>query len=89
MEQRGELCWNCGWRERHRRTLRVPLHIDHIDGNALNSRPENLQLLCPNCHSLTDTFGSLNRGNGRMARIRREIAQSVAEVVPRGSIGPC
>ena len=39
--------------------------VDHIDGNAENNNPENLQLICPNCHSQTDTFAGRNRGNGR------------------------
>lgn len=39
----------------------VPLQIHHIDGNALNNKASNLQLLCPNCHSLTENFGSRNR----------------------------
>ncbi|MGW5214683.1 HNH endonuclease signature motif containing protein [Streptomyces sp. NPDC004051] len=38
----------------------LPLEVDHIDGNWRNNRIENLQLLCPNCHSTTDTY----RGRG-------------------------
>ena len=34
------------------------LQLDHIDGNSDNNMPDNLQLLCPNCHSQTETFGS-------------------------------
>ena len=61
----GEKCSLCGWAKRHPLTLRIPLTIDHIDGNVSNNRPENLRLLCPNCHSLTDTYGALNRGKGK------------------------
>ena len=38
-------------------TNKVPLQVNQIDGNALNHRPENLELICPNCHSLTETYG--------------------------------
>lgn len=64
-ETRGEQCSNCGWAKKHPLTRRIPLTIDHIDGDVSNCRPENLRFLCPNCHSLTDTFGSLNRGRGK------------------------
>jgi len=60
-----ERCSQCGWAERHLLTGRVPLTIDHIDGDVANCRPENLRFLCHNCHSLTPTFGSLNRGKGK------------------------
>lgn len=43
----------------------ITLQVDHIDGNALNDDKDNLRLLCPNCHSQTDTFCGKNRGKGR------------------------
>ena len=32
------------------------LQLHHKNGNPLDDRLENLQILCPNCHSQTDTF---------------------------------
>ena len=46
----------------------LSLQLDHIDGDAGNNFPNNLRLLCPNCHSQTDTFVAKNKGNGRNAR---------------------
>jgi len=61
----GERCTRCGWSEKNPVTNRVPLELEHIDGNWRNNKPDNLTVLCPNCHSLTATFKALNRGNGR------------------------
>jgi HNH endonuclease len=55
----------CGWAERNPVTEKIPLHIDHIDGDWRNNRPDNLRLLCPNHHALTSSYGALNRGKGR------------------------
>ena len=34
----------------------IPLELHHIDGNHENNSKDNLQLLCPNCHALTDNY---------------------------------
>jgi len=38
---------------------------DHIDGNPKNNELKNLRLVCPNCHSQTDTFCVINGGKSR------------------------
>ena len=48
--------------------LPITLQVDHIDGDAGNNLPNNLQLLCPNCHSQTENYGGKNKGNGRKAK---------------------
>tara|TARA_R110000824_G_C14767987_1_gene630549 strand:+ start:30 stop:539 length:510 start_codon:yes stop_codon:yes gene_type:complete len=56
-ERTNNKCEKCGWNEWNKFTNKVPLQINHIDGDALNHHPENLELICPNCHSLTETYG--------------------------------
>ena len=58
-------CAICGWNTVNNFTGKIPLEVEHIDGNYKNNRPENLTLLCPNCHSLTATYRGANKGNGR------------------------
>jgi len=48
-------CAGCGITTEYNNKLMI-LQIDHIDGNPNNHHLDNLQLLCPNCHSQTDTF---------------------------------
>lgn len=71
-EKYNNKCSKCGWSETNETTGKIPLEIEHIDGNWKNNEPHNLLLLCPNCHSLTSTYGVLNKGNGR--RTRRGVA---------------
>jgi len=71
-EQCGNRCPECGWSEINPSTGRVPLQIDHINGRWDDNRPENVRMLCPNCHSLTPNYGALNKGNGRTGRYEKD-----------------
>jgi hypothetical protein len=74
----GERCLRCGWARRHPLTGKVPVEVEHIDGDWQNNRLTNLTLLCPNCHALTPTFRGLNRGRGREYRLNgHELAPSL------------
>ena len=55
-------CESCGLTEW--KGEEIPLELHHIDGNHFNNDLDNLQLLCPNCHSFTDNFrGKRNKKN--------------------------
>ncbi|MCZ4498054.1 MAG: endonuclease [Marmoricola sp.] len=43
----------------------IALHVDHIDGNYVDCRQENLRFLCPNCHSQTPTHAGRSRGSAQ------------------------
>jgi len=66
--QHSNKCSKCGWCIPNLYTKKVGLQIHHKNGNVHDRAKENLELLCPNCHSLTGTFGSLNMGRGRDSR---------------------
>jgi 5-methylcytosine-specific restriction endonuclease McrA len=53
-------CERCGLNQWNGRPVSLELH--HVDGDGIDNRLENLQILCPNCHSQTDTWGGRNRG---------------------------
>lgn len=61
-------CSLCPWNTVNSYTGKVPLEIDHIDGDWKNNHPSNLRVLCPNCHSLTQTYKAGNMGKGRTHR---------------------
>lgn len=55
---RGSKCECCGlenWLDKP-----IILEVHHIDGDHLNNQIENLKLLCPNCHSLTENWRGKN-----------------------------
>ncbi|MCK9532588.1 MAG: hypothetical protein M0R77_18920 [Gammaproteobacteria bacterium] len=61
IETRGEECEGCKVGPIYN-DLPLVLQLDHIDGNSDNNLPNNLRLLCPNCHSQTDTYAAKGQG---------------------------
>lgn len=57
-------CELCGWCERSV-DGRIPVELDHINGDKTDNRLENLRILCPNCHSLQLT----HRGRNKTVRL--------------------
>jgi 5-methylcytosine-specific restriction endonuclease McrA len=55
-----ESCECCSLSEWLNKPIKLELH--HIDGNKKNNFLDNLMLLCPNCHSFTDTYRGKNIG---------------------------
>ena len=52
----------------------LTLQLEHLDGNSWNNKESNLSLLCPNCHTQTEYYGSKNKGRGR-GSLLKEVAQ--------------
>ena len=57
-------CEKCGWAKRSV-DGRLPLELDHINGDRKDNRISNLRILCPNCHSLESTHRGLNRNRNK------------------------
>ena len=67
-------CESCGLTEW--KGEEIPLELHHIDGNHFNNDLDNLQLLCPNCHSLTDSYcGRKNKTEHKCKECGKEISR--------------
>jgi len=64
--EHGHKCWSCCITEWNKKP--IVFELEHIDGNSENNELSNLSILCPNCHSQTDTYKNRNKGNGRHNR---------------------
>jgi hypothetical protein len=63
-------CEFCGW-EQKSLDGRIPVELDHINGDRNDNRLVNLRILCPNCHSLQPT----HRGKNKKVRLYRDTVQ--------------
>jgi 5-methylcytosine-specific restriction endonuclease McrA len=66
LRTRGHKCESCSldsWQDNP-----IPLEIHHMNGNAKDNQLNNLQLICPNCHALTDSYKGKNKGKGTRKR---------------------
>jgi len=63
---RGNKCEICYVKDWNKQPL--SLHVDHIDGNSDDNTPNNIRLLCPNCHSQTETFSGRNKKNTKRSQ---------------------
>ena len=61
LEKNEYKCEKCGFSGVNPYTNQTILQIHHIDGDSTNAKEENLQVLCPNCHAMTDNYGSRNK----------------------------
>ena len=77
LEKYNNSCQECGWNKVNEHTGNVPLQIHHIDGDCTNNSESNLQLLCPNCHALTENFGSRNKNSKRVFRRQKLFSQEI------------
>jgi hypothetical protein len=71
-EQRCEGCGLTDWLG-----LPISLELHHVNGDGQDNRLTNLRLLCPNCHSQTDTWGGRNKGRaGKCGISQRDPART-------------
>ena len=70
-ENKCEVCGNTEWMGEP-----IPLDLHHINGDHFDNRLENLIILCPNCHRLTDNHGNKNSS---IDLIFKQIAEQTAE----------
>ena len=85
-EQQGK-CAHCSLSEW--RGVKITLEIDHINGDNKDDRRENLEAVCPNCHSITPTFRSKNKRNVKKVTDEEAINALKTEISIRQALIKC
>jgi Zn-dependent M32 family carboxypeptidase len=79
-EEQNNSCACCGLREWLGQS--ITLELEHKDGNRFNHDRENLEALCPNCHSQTKTWRG--RNNNKQNGVLASNVEQVVELYRRG-----
>ena len=66
-------CEICNFEGYNSKTGNTILQIHHIDGDCTNNNKNNLQVLCPNCHTMTDNYMALNKGKSKRTKRKLNI----------------
>lgn len=74
-EAKCELCGKSEWMG-----VPIPLELHHINGNHYDNRLENLLILCPNCHALTDSHCNTEQLD-IIIRNQKELAPKMQEAL--------
>lgn len=72
---RGHQCEICKLKEWQNQP--IPLQIHHKDGDNTNNELQNLQLLCPNCHALTDNWTGKNINKNKKEVTKEELIEAI------------
>lgn len=57
----------------------IKCQLDHIDGDSTNHKLENLRMLCPNCHTQTETFSNKKKSKRSISYTKEEFIKAVSE----------
>lgn len=55
----------------------IVLELEHKDGNNKNNNRDNLEMICPNCHSLTETWRGRNKRERRHRVPDKQLLESL------------
>jgi len=85
LEQANFSCTWCGDSQKNPVSDGYILQVDHIDGDSTNQCPQNLRVLCYNCHSLTETYKAIGDKYLKGQEVRR-IKDKERKLQKRGDI---
>lgn len=72
-EDKCEICGLSEWQG-----VKLPLELHHKDTNHYNNDLENLQILCPNCHSIQEG----NSGAAIGTKVKKEVKPKTEKIIP-------